>query len=213
MSATAARQGLAALLGVAVLSGVSLQEVSAAPKVSSKTVYFTVEGSTPSAVLRSILAQGGGGKSGAAMATTEVNISQTLKPRGTSGCNYSSKAMITTRLPRLAKSARKNRAVRSAWGGFIKYIRAHEARHKSIYLSCARKIDKQARAYIRTNGCQNARAKITQIMADEQVRCTRLNQRFDAGERDRIKGLTFIQRAITSNRANRASSTRVRRDN
>lgn len=129
------------------------------------------------------------------MATTQANISQSLKPRGKRGCRYSSKAKITTRLPRLSKSSRKYRAVRSVWRSFDKYIRAHEARHKSIYLSCARKIDRRARAYIRKHGCKNARLEITNIMVDERLRCNRLNQRYDLGERGRIKRLPLIRKA------------------
>lgn len=145
--------------------------------------------------MNSILRNGAGGKSAAAMATTQANISQTLKPRGKTGCRYSSKARITTRLPRLAKSSRKHRAVRRVWRSFDRYIRAHEAQHKSIYLSCARKIDSRARAYIRKHGCKDAKLQITTIMVDERLRCNRLNQRYDQRERARIRRLPLIKQA------------------
>ncbi len=183
----------------------------AAPRISSKTVYFTVSGSTPSALLRSILRKGSKGRVRAAMATTQANISQTLKPKGKRGCRYSSKAVITTRLPRLAKSSRKSRSVRRVWRSFDRYIRAHEARHKSIYLSCARKIDAKARAYIRRHGCKNARLKITEIMVDERLRCNRLNSRYDLRERKRIRQLPLIRQATARPGTSKRRSKRAAR--
>lgn len=172
----------------------------AAPKISNKTIYFTVGGSTPAAVLSSILRNNPSRRSVAAMATTQANISQTLKPKGKNGCRYSSKAVITIRLPRLSKSSRKYRSVRAVWGSFDKYIRGHEARHQSIYLACARNIDKRARAYIRKNGCKNAQLAITKIMVDERLRCNRLNALFDQRERSRIRRLPLITQAKLPNR-------------
>ncbi|MEM8646157.1 MAG: DUF922 domain-containing protein [Pseudomonadota bacterium] len=194
----------------------SFERASAAPKVSTKTIYFTVRGSTPSQVLQSILSRGPGlTRGGKAMATTQAKISQTLKPKGKNGCRYSSRAVITLRLPRIAKSSLKSRSVRRVWSNFDRYIRAHENRHKSIFLSCARRIDKKARAYIRRNGCKNAKLKITQIMVDERLRCNRLNQAYDRRERSRIRALPLIRQARAGTRATVASAKkrkkRVRR--
>jgi len=183
--------GLGAIFLCTGLAG----QAAAAPKISSKTIYFTVSGSTPSAVLRSILRNGAGGQSGVAMATTQADISQTVKPRGKRGCRYSSKAEITTRLPRLSKVSRKHKAVRAVWRSFDKYIRAHEAWHKSIYLSCARKIDKKARAHLRKKGCKNAKIEVTIIMLEERVRCARLNRMYDQRERKQIGRLPLIKQA------------------
>ena len=195
------------LAASAVLS--SAGGLFAAPRISTKTIYFTVSGSTPSQVLRSILSRGPGIRTGGkAMATTQANISQTLKPRGKNGCRYSSKAVITLRLPRLAKSSRKSRSVRRVWRSFDKYIRAHEGRHKSIFLSCAKRIDRRARAYIRKHGCKNAKLKITKIMVDERLRCNRLNQTYDRRERGRIRALPLIRQARAGTR--RASVASVR---
>ncbi len=209
--------GLMLGLALTALGVLGLSDpTSAAPKVSTKTIYFTVSGSTPSQVLRSILSRGPGIRTGGkAMATTQAKISQTLKPKGKNGCRYSSKAVITLRLPRLAKSSLKSRSVRRVWRNFDRYIRAHENRHKSIFLSCARRIDKKARRYIRRNGCKNAKVKITQIMVDERLRCNRLNQAYDRRERSRIRALPLIRQARAGTRATVASAKkrkkRVRR--
>ena len=201
-----------ALVTVACVVPGSSERASAAPKVSTITIYFTVSGSTPSQVLRSILRKGPGIRTGGkAMATTQAKISQTLKPRGKNGCRYSSKAMITLRLPRLAKSSLKSRSVRRVWRNFDKYIRAHENRHKSIFLSCAKRIDKKARAYIRRHGCKDAKVKITQIMVDERLRCNRLNQAYDRRERGRIRALPLIRQARAGTRATVASAQKRER--
>lgn len=190
-----AQQWIGLGLGITLLWGGLAAEAAAAPKISSKTIYFTVTGSTPSAVLRSILRNGAGGQTGVAMATTQANISQTVKPRGKNGCRYSSKAEITTRLPRLSKASRKHKAVRAVWRSFDKYIRAHEAQHKSIYLACARRIDRKARAHLRKKGCKNAKIEVTIIMLEERLRCHRLNQMYDQRERKRIRRLPLIKQA------------------
>lgn len=188
------------IAAAAALSLALAASAAAAPKVTSKTVYFTVSGSTPAALLRDILRKGSVGRVRSAMATTQANISQSLKPRGKRGCRYSSKAVITMRLPRLAKSSRRSRSVRRVWKSFSRYIRAHENQHRSIYTSCARRIDRKARAYIRKHGCKGARVKITEIMVDERLRCKRLNQRYDLRERKRIRRLPLIRQATVRRR-------------
>lgn len=195
-------------LALAALGVLGFAEaVVAAPKVSTKTIYFTVSGSTPGQVLRSILSRGPGmRRGGKAMATTQAKISQTLKPRGKNGCRYSSKAVITLRLPRLTKSSRRSASVRRVWSSFDRYIRAHEGRHKSIFLSCAKRIDRKARAYIRKHGCKNAKLKITKIMVDERLRCNRLNLAYDRRERSRIRALPLIRQARAATRATVASA-------
>ena len=156
------------------------------------------------------------------MATTQANISQQVKPRGKKSCTQKTTVKIVTHMPRLAKSSRKAPAVRKVWGRFIGYIRRHEARHKSIYIGCARKIEAKVRADIRKNGCEGALSRVRRIMQEENERCARLNAAYDRAERPRIKRLGLVKQStggglpgiggIAFGRHDKKSSRRLRPD-
>ncbi|MEM7429577.1 MAG: DUF922 domain-containing protein [Pseudomonadota bacterium] len=192
-----ARKLVSLLLGLAAGLAVLTARTEAAPRISTKTTYFTVEGSTPGEVLNSILSRGPGGNSGVAMATTNASYSQRVEPRGKKGCRIELKVVITMRLPRLAKSSRAP-AVRRVWGSFISYIRQHERYHRTIYTGCARRIDKKVRSAVRKHGCTASRAQVNTILQAENARCERLNRAYDQRERARIKRLPLIRRAAGS---------------
>ncbi len=179
------------LCGVAALP---MAGAYAAPRIATKTEYFTVKGSTPGEVLNSILARGPGGNSGVAMATTNASYNQRVEPRGKKGCRIRLNVTITMKLPRLAKSSR-SRSVRKAWGGFIRYIKRHERRHRSIYIGCAKKMDRKVRAAVRKLGCRKSQSRVRAILQNENARCDRLNAAYDRRERPRIRRLPLVRRA------------------
>ena len=181
-------------LAAAMLLGGALH-AAASPRISSKTVYFTVSGTTPGEVLQSILSTGPGGHSGVAMATTRANITQRVEPRGNRGCTRKTTVQIITHIPRLSKTSRKNPRLRALWRRFIGYIKRHEARHKSIYIGCAKKIESLVRDHVRKTGCKGALPGVRRIMQAENKRCERLNLAYDRAERPRIRQLGLIRKA------------------
>lgn len=178
---------------IALIACACALPAAAAPKVTTKTAYFTVQGSTPAAVLNSILSRGPGGNSGVAMATTQASYNQKVEPKG-GRCRAALSVDILIRLPRLSKSSR-TKSVRKVWGSFISYIRKHERRHRSIYIGCAKRMDKKVRAAVRKLGCKKSRSRVNAILKEEDARCNRLNRAYDQRERKRIQRLALVRQA------------------
>lgn len=138
-----------------------------AANISSKTVYFTVSGTTLGEVLRSILANGPGGHSGLAMATTQTRISQSVNTKKKGKCRPTTKALIITHMPRLSKSSRKVPAVRAQWGKFIRYVNAMRSDTNQPTLAAQKRSSVLMRASFRKHGCKNARSRVNTIIQAE----------------------------------------------
>ena len=189
-----------------LLAGIVLLQASAvaAPRVTSSIIYFPVRGTTPSALYADVLRSGPRGKSGRAMATTQVKITQDAsirRGRRSRLESYRLDVKITTRLPRLAENSRISPALRRTWNGFAGYVRRHEARHKAIYLRCVRKIGASARrAFNRAGSCRGAKSALQRMFRRELARCEALHAAYDRREAGRIKRLPLIVQATRPRR-------------
>lgn len=210
------KTGLAVFLVAALfaLTPVGLDPAGAAPKINAKTVYYTVQGSNPTAMLSYMLRNGPRGNHGRALGTTNARISQTtrLLPKA-NRCQireYRLDVDITVNLPRLAKGQKLSAPARKGWNGFAVYVRHHENRHKSMFIACARRIDKRVRALSRNQSCRAIQAKIQTIFNQENKRCDQQNQAYDRRETKRIDKLPFIRQATGTPRFTRTRTTATR---
>ena len=190
-------------------------DAAAAPKVSVKTIYYSVRGNSPQNMLTYMLRNGPHGETGRALGTTSATISQNmnLEPAG-SGClirNYRLNVAIVMRLPKLAPGQKLNASVRSRWNGLAAYVRVHENQHKSMFIACARKIDQRVRAVSRKQSCSRIRAQVRAIFNEENAACDRIQRAFDQREASRVRNLPFIRQAASPQRAPQQTSTRQQR--
>jgi len=209
--------------GLAVLSAtciilipVAVDGARAAPKFSTKTVYYTVPGSTPKEMLAYMRRNGPHGNSGRPPSTSSAHITQTMRLSPTSsGCRINKRKLtvkMTLHLPRLAAGQKLSAAVRSTWNNFTAYAKQHENHHKSLYIACARRIDQRVRAVSNKQSCQAIRTRIKAIFAEENRLCERSNQAFDRLETERVANLPFFRQAnsapqFTSKRSIRRHGT------
>lgn len=208
---------LAALLSLAclMLAPMIATTATAAPKVSVKTVYYTVHGSTPRDLLVYMLRNGPHGNHGRALGTTNANIRQSarLSPRG-KGCvvqKHNLDVKMTLHLPRLAKGQKLTASDRNRWNGFAAYVKKHENHHKTLFIGCARRIDSKVRSIPQNQSCRAIAAKIKAIFADEDARCGRANQAYDRNEAKRVVKLPFMRQASTAPRFTPVRKTGVPR--
>lgn len=187
----------------------------AAPKVSVKTVYYNVRGSTPQTLLNYMLRNGPHGENGRALGTTSATISQNmgLQPTAT-GCrvrNYRLNVDITISLPKLAAGEKLAGTLRSRWYGLVSYVKVHENFHKTMFVSCARRIDQRIRTVTGSGSCGEIRSRVRAIFNEENARCDRLQRAFDQQEAPRVRNLPFIRQASGTEPAKRQTDLRQRR--
>lgn len=210
------RTGPAVLLlaVLCTLTPAAIERAAAAPKVSSKTVYYTVQGSDPTAMLSYMLRNGPRGSHGRALGTTNARITQTVNLLPKAGrCQigkYRLDVNITVNLPRIAKGRKLNPQIRNSWNSFAAYVRRHENQHKSMFVACARRIDQRVRGISAKQSCRAIRAKIRAIFSQENKRCDRLNQAYDRRETKRIEKLPFIRQATGTPQFTRTRTTAQR---
>lgn len=187
----------------------------AAPRVTTKIVYFPVRGTTAGALYSDVLRKAPWGKSGRALATTQATISQNVEFYRASRCRlkrYRLELKIVTHLPRFAGRKPLSRSLRRTWKGFAGYVRRHEATHRSIYLRCARKIDTLARRISRKRGtCRQARGLLRGMFKDQLAKCEAIHVRYDRGEKARIRRLPLVVRALGPQRASKRPVRRRKR--
>jgi predicted secreted Zn-dependent protease len=119
------------------------------------------------------------------------------------------KLTFTMRLPRLKSGSPMNPDLRGRWVSFEKFVRAHEAGHRTIWMSCAAAIEARVRA-IKAKSCQAAQATASAIMNDEWAQCARRHDAYDAAQRNPLMRQPFIIAAEGRPHGLAGDGTRVR---
>ena len=186
----------------------------AGTKLSVKTVYYTVQGSTPAQMAAYMLRNGPHGERGPAMGTTTARISQHVDLRERGGIclvrAHILKVDISMHLPKLATGQKVGAAARTLFNGLAAYVRQHENYHKTVFVGCANRIDQRVRALPTARSCNVARARIRQIFNEENARCDGIHNAYDRREALRVRQLPFIRRAFAPQAPERRRITQSR---
>ncbi len=165
------------------------------PISSTQYKYYTISGVNAAALHQSMVVRGPSLKGDKSYAATEVtgSLGGSLLG-GRNGCllqNHRMKLDFTMRLPRLKSDLALNPELRAGWQNFERFVRAHEAVHRSIWLSCAAAVEAKVRA-IRARNCQAARAVATRILNEIWSACAKRHDAFDAAQRHPLMRQPFI---------------------
>ncbi len=202
------RSGFIVAAGLWVAAVVCVPQSHAAPQITSKTVYYTVRGSTPAELLSYMISRGPGGHSGRALGTTRARLTQNSQFNGEARCrlrNHRVTLNMTITLPRLANGQNLTSGTRSRWNNFANHVRNHENRHKAIYTQCAKRIERRVRALNGTMSCRALSARMRQVFNEENRRCDQRHAAYDRAEEARIRRLPLIVHASRPSRRPSAS--------
>jgi predicted secreted Zn-dependent protease len=185
----------------------------AKPISSTQYAYYTVSGTNAAALHQSMVVRGPSVYGDKAYATTEVagSLGGSLVA-GPNGCqlqNYRMKLDFTMRLPRMESGLALKSELRERWRSFERFVRAHEAVHRSIWLSCASAVEKKVRA-IRARNCQAAQALATKILHKLWSACAQRHDAFDAAQRHPLMREPFILSANTTFQMMTSDGLRIR---
>lgn len=187
---------LAVCIGLAFL--ITGPAADARPKVKTKTQHYRVDGSDAAAIVSSMMKQhrllGGHGRVGRTKMKRRIDWEFTESKKSCRVKRHTIRLDFTTQLPRHRSEKRLRRSLRKDWRAFAKHVKWHEAQHRKIWLSCARKAEKQVnRARART--CGQLLKKLELIYKRSNAACDKRHARFDAKETRRLGRHPLIRRA------------------
>jgi predicted secreted Zn-dependent protease len=169
--------------------------VMARPFATTHYEYYQVSGINAASLHQSLVVHGPQVNGYRAYAATSMDTRQNgalvQTPAGCEIRNYQLRLAFTMRLPRLRSGLPVSPDLRARWTSFEKFVRAHEAGHRSIWMSCAAGAEANVRA-IKARNCEAAQAMAAGIIDEMWAQCARRHDAFDAAQRNPLMRQPFI---------------------
>jgi predicted secreted Zn-dependent protease len=173
--------------------------LTASAGVSSTTShrYYSVSGTSQSTLARKMRSNPFRGDGGGAVANIRPKYSLRVDTKPTGGTckvtNVDLNVRFTLTLPRANEGAMSS-GTRSVWRSFVSFARAHEQRHRAIYLQCARNFVAKAQR-LSGSSCAGLKAKAQRLLNAEDRACDKRHAAFDRSERRRLSGQPLFRTA------------------
>ena len=95
-------------------------------------------------------------------------------------------------LPRHRNARALKRPLRRQYSAFLSYAKLHENVHKSIFIRCARTLEKRLSALRGGRNCEVFRRRHKQIFDREVNRCSQRHAQYDRKEASRISRIKLL---------------------
>jgi len=172
------------------------------PIQSTKYVYYAVSGKSAADLHRAMMRSGPRVDGAQAYASASATASQSGDLIQGASCrvnNYRVKLEFTIKLPKLRNEAKLPSLDRGRWKPFAQFLKRHEETHRSIWLGCARTLEKQARQ-VTAKTCAQVERKLDDIWNKVRKSCDAKQEAFDRAERSRLERQPFIVLALQPKR-------------
>lgn len=192
------------LLGVAMAIALALP-ASAGPAQSTSYSFYKISGKSAAAIYAAMISNGPRVRGAEAYAATTAETTQTGKLVQGSMCqvqNYRLKLDFVIRLPKLTGESAMAAGDRNRWRQFVAFLKRHEETHRSIWLDCAVRLERQVKA-LRIADCGAADRQAAKLWSATRAQCSARHDAFDAAEQKRIIRQPFVINALS----NRSSAT------
>ena len=171
------------------------QPVDARPVIKTRYEYYAVSGMTAASLHQSMIVHGPEVNGDKAYGTIEVSAGQSGSlVRNATACqirDYNLRLSFTIRLPKVTSKSALRPELQAHWASFERFVRAHEAVHRSIWISCASSVERRVRA-IRSGSCEAAQTAATVILNQIWAQCSKRHDAFDAAQRSPLMRQPFI---------------------
>jgi predicted secreted Zn-dependent protease len=181
----------------------------AKPKVKTKYVYYSISGQSARTLYEQMVRRGPHVNGERALASTTLKPEQTGQIGGKSDCrvrNYRLNLDFTIRLPKAQSEKSLSPKLRKHWRRFYQFVRAHEQRHRAIWINCARRIEKKVRG-LRARTCAQLGQQMDAVFTAEGARCERQHDAFDTAEQKRLARHPLVRAAKRTPREKVARTT------
>ena len=185
---------------------------SAKPRTKTKYTYYTISGKSARNLYQQMVSRGPHVSGDRALAATSVKTQQTGELSGKSTCrvrNYKLSMDFTIRLPKVRNEKSLTPRLRKRWKAFYQFVRRHEQRHRSIWIGCAKRIEREVRK-VRSKSCRKVDQKANEIFKKLSAACDKQHNRFDAAEQKRLARHPLVvaaQRVPRTKKVKRRKST------
>jgi len=176
---------------------------SAKPVYTTKYSYYSIGGDTAAEIYNAMISRGPHVNGAKAYASTSATSSQEGKLAQGQYCaiqDYRLKIDFVIRLPRIKNENVLTGATKARWRQFSQFLKKHEETHRSIWLDCARDLERQVKA-ISVANCGTADAKAAKLWEQMRKSCARKHDAFDAAEQKRLVRHPFVRLVLNQKSA------------
>ncbi|MGQ0485917.1 MAG: DUF922 domain-containing protein [Hyphomicrobiales bacterium] len=185
---------------------------SAKPVYTTKYTYYSIGGDTAAEIYNAMIRRGPHVNGAQAYASTSATSSQEGKLAQGQSCaisDYRLRIDFVIRLPRIKNEKVLSGATRARWQQFSRFLKQHEETHRSIWLVCARDLERQVKA-IAVADCGIADARAAKLWEQMRKSCTKKHDAFDAAEQKRLARHPFVKLVLKqSDRTSNAAAVPV----
>jgi predicted secreted Zn-dependent protease len=194
------------LVGLVALALALAGPAAAAPRQSTRYVYYPISGRNLAELYDSMLAGGphvGGAKAYAATTATSHQEGRLVQGKSCHVENYVLRIDFVIRLPTLNSEKGLTASERRLWRNFAAYLRRHEEAHKAIWMGCAADLERRVRA-IRATTCDEYEVKAQSLWASLHKTCEVRHQALDAEAQRSLMHQPLVEKLIWEARRSRA---------
>ncbi len=98
-------------------------------------------------------------------------------------------------LPKAVDYGRMDAATKAMWSQFTTYLKAHEERHRAIFLDCGKTFVPAAEKMTDLPGCSGLDRKVRAYVQKQYDACMAKQRDFDRGEKPDVAGLALVRAA------------------
>lgn len=178
----------------------------AKPIYTTKYSYYSINGDTAEEIYTAMIRRGPHVNGARAYASTSATSSQEGKLAQSQSCSiqdYRLKIDFVIRLPRIKNDKVLTGATKARWQQFSLFLKKHEETHRSIWLDCARDLERQVKT-ISVADCSVADAKAAKLWDQMRKSCAKKHDAFDAAEQKKLVRHPFVK--LVLNQKNRMSN-------
>jgi predicted secreted Zn-dependent protease len=184
-----------AMLGVAVLT-VMVSHAWANPIEKTRYKFYPITGNTPGEIYSAMIRRGPDVNGVNAYASTSATSAQSgrmvLQGKSCHVDGYRFSIDFIINLPKLKNESALTGATASKWSQFKSFLKAHEERHRSIWMGCAKKLEAQVKS-LRTGDCKVLDSQAAQLWKKMRASCDVQHAAFDAAEQRRLLRHPFVR--------------------
>jgi predicted secreted Zn-dependent protease len=161
--------------------------------------YFKIQGQTAREIYASLLKYAKGPSGHDAYATTTIQVFQKSKFAGSSPCRIQKlelKATFKINMPKLQSSGMAPQ-VQQSWRSFENALMTHEKHHRSLWMACVSKLERQAKT-MQASNCSALSAKLKSTWKSIEAQCIAQNNAFDRSEKVALMRQPFIKLVISN---------------
>ena len=159
--------------------------------------YFTVNGSTPAQIYRSLLNHGPQVNHRQSIASNAMSAIQDGRLKRSNGAckvqGYTIKLRFVTTRPQITNERVLPPADLRLWRQFYSFIKQHEDEHKQVWLNCAAALERRINA-ISAPSCGQTAARANAMWKQMLATCDREQNSFDSSQSAELEHQPFMRR-------------------